>query len=189
MGESGEVAVARPGGDFQRQRGTRPAHLSGGQDVGQRDHGQGWRGPEDPGSSWMMAATRAAWLSQDGLGPWVRYPQGRGWVGTWQAVQPTARHRPSRPSSLPPQWPADLAPTSVESRASACHACRGPTRIWRASSAAPHAPAAMGWGWPVPTMCHSVEVSVGVGPAGKRRAGPLAEAPKAQAEAVHGHGV
>ena len=47
-------------------------------------------------------------------------------------------------STLPLQWPAGLAPTSAESRASVCRAPRGPTRTGTANSAARHAPAATG---------------------------------------------
>lgn len=64
-------------------------------------------------------------------------------------------------STLPPQWPAGLEPTSVESRASVCRAHRGPTRTRTASSAARRAPAAMGLAQPVPTTYPNVEASVG----------------------------
>lgn len=68
---------------------------------------------------------------------------------------------PGNLSTLPPQWPAHLVPTSAESPASVCHVHRGPTRMGTANSAARHAPAAMGSAWLVPATYPSVEASAG----------------------------
>ena len=68
---------------------------------------------------------------------------------------------PSSLSTLPPQWPAGLAPTSAESQASVCRARRGPTRTGTASSAARRAPAATGSAWLGPATYPSVEASRG----------------------------
>lgn len=63
-------------------------------------------------------------------------------------------------SALSPQYRVLLVPTSVVSQASACLVCREPTRTWKASSAARHAPAAKDWVWLVPATYPNVEASV-----------------------------
>lgn len=125
------------------------------------------------GSSQMTAA----WLLWDGSGPLcapgatgaragpyvegqslgLRHQQTDGQTA-WPHLPTSA---PSSLSTLPPQWPAGLAPTSAESQASVCRARRGPTRTGTASSAARRAPAATGSAWPVPATYLSVEASRG----------------------------
>lgn len=92
-------------------------------------------------------------------------------------------------SALPLQWPAGLAATSAASPASVCRVQQGPTRIWRASSAAPRAPAATGRVWPVPATYLNVEASTSsLGEEARDGRGPRAGAsPACQAPTTKAH--